>query len=116
MTVALVRGILARMSGPPYISLFDLQLATGLPFRWLDRAAKDGRIPSIRIGRRLFFDLDAVRAALASRADQKATPDSNSTAAPLGGFRKPDENPVRRPTGEPLPSASGFRPGHKDID
>lgn len=39
-----------------------------LPVRWLRTEALAGRIPSLEIGRRILFNLDAVRAALAKRA------------------------------------------------
>jgi excisionase family DNA binding protein len=39
-----------------------------LPRDWLRREAAHGRIPCLRVGRRLLFSLSAVAAALAERA------------------------------------------------
>lgn len=39
-----------------------------LPVLWLKGEAASGRIPSLRVGRRLLFNVDAVREALAERA------------------------------------------------
>ncbi len=41
-----------------------------LPVRWLKAEAEAGRIPHLRIGRRLMFNLQAVRKALLDRAEQ----------------------------------------------
>ena len=40
----------------------------GLSMAWLGREARDGRIPSFKVGRRMLFDSDAVEAALIERA------------------------------------------------
>lgn len=48
-----------------FMSSRELARITGLPKRWLEREAAAGRIPSIRAGRRLMFDVNLVRAALA---------------------------------------------------
>jgi excisionase family DNA binding protein len=53
--------------------------------KWtLYRLASKGRIPSVRIGRRLMFELDAVIAALRVPARIEASPVQPSTAAPVG--------------------------------
>jgi hypothetical protein len=49
---------------------------TGLPLAWLRREAKAGRIPSLRVGRRMLFDSEAVTVALAdmSRPEKEGRP------------------------------------------
>lgn len=49
-------------------SLYALALELRLPRQWLFLEAKAGRLPCLRVGRRLLFNLDAVRQALAKRA------------------------------------------------
>jgi excisionase family DNA binding protein len=46
----------------------ELAKQLGLPLRWLAEEAKEGRLPSLRIGRRLFFHEHAVKEALLERA------------------------------------------------
>lgn len=41
----------------------------GLAVAWLRSEARAGRLPSITAGRRLLFDIELVRAALAQRAE-----------------------------------------------
>lgn len=43
-----------------FITLGELSDRTGLPVAWLKREASVGRLPSVTIGRRRMFDLDAV--------------------------------------------------------
>jgi len=50
------------------INIQELSLRTALPLRWLKAEALAGRIPCLRIGKRLLFNLTAVQAALATRA------------------------------------------------
>ena len=45
-----------------------LAAALRLPALWLKAEADAGRIPCLRVGRRLLFNLDAVKATLAERA------------------------------------------------
>ncbi len=52
------------------LSLPDLADYLQLPRKWLRDAAFDGRIPSLKIGRRLVFNTEAVQGALASLAAQ----------------------------------------------
>ena len=52
------------------IALIGLAALLRLPRAWLRAEALAGRIPCLRVGRRLLFDPDAVRAALARRAAQ----------------------------------------------
>jgi hypothetical protein len=48
-----------------YTSIVGLADKFGLPLAWLRREARAERIPSLRVGRRLLFDPEAVAAALA---------------------------------------------------
>ena len=50
------------------ITLIGLARQTCLPREWLRQEALAGRLPCLRIGRMLLFDLPAVQAALAERA------------------------------------------------
>lgn len=51
------------------VSLVELADTLGLPVRWLHGEAVAGRIPSLRVGRRMFvFNAQAVESALAERA------------------------------------------------
>lgn len=62
-----MHGLPSRMSKDKLLSLGELAERTGLPMAFLRREAVVGAIPSIRAGRQLFFDHDAVRRALAGR-------------------------------------------------
>jgi hypothetical protein len=53
---------------PIPISLLRLARETHLPRLWLREEALAGRIPCLRVGRRLLFNLSAVQAVLAERA------------------------------------------------
>lgn len=44
----------------------------GLPIAWLRAEAFDGRVPCLRSGRRLFFNIEAVEQALLHRRPQPA--------------------------------------------
>jgi hypothetical protein len=46
----------------------------GVTRDWLLQEAKAGRLPHLRIGRRLIFNVDAVTEAIASRAAELPTP------------------------------------------
>jgi len=48
-----------------FISLPELAQLLGLPASWLRRAALDGKIPHLPVGRRVMFDPSAVEKALA---------------------------------------------------
>ena len=50
------------------VKLVTLSRELRLPVGWLRAEADAGRIPCLRVGRRLLFDRAAVTAALASRA------------------------------------------------
>jgi excisionase family DNA binding protein len=50
------------------LSLFQLAERTRLPQRWLRQEALEGRLPCLRVGRMLRFNLAAVEEALARRA------------------------------------------------
>jgi excisionase family DNA binding protein len=50
------------------ISLQRLAAHLRLPREWLRREALDGRLPCLRVGKRLLFNVAAVEEALAARA------------------------------------------------
>ena len=50
------------------VPLDALATLLGVPRTWLSGEARAGRLPCLRIGRRLLFDPRAVRAILADRA------------------------------------------------
>lgn len=50
------------------LSIVGLSQATKLPAAWLRAEALAGRLPCLEVGRRLLFDLDAVKKALSARA------------------------------------------------
>jgi len=54
-----------------YLRLSQLAHATRLPAAWLKREADAGRLPCVRAGRRLMFNLDAVVRALDARRESK---------------------------------------------
>jgi hypothetical protein len=57
------------MNHPPcLLNLGQLALALQLPLYWLEAEATAGRIPCLRIGRCLRFNVGAVEQALAERA------------------------------------------------
>jgi hypothetical protein len=49
-------------------NLHELAFDLRLPVRWLEAMAREGVIPSMRVGRRLLFNISAVRIALANAA------------------------------------------------
>jgi hypothetical protein len=53
-----------------FVSICELADSTGLPVLWLKREAESGRIPSIRVERRRFFDKAAVLKALTNKTSQ----------------------------------------------
>lgn len=55
-------------TSPSPIGVAELAARLKLPIRWIKVEAKAGRLPHLRVGRRLLFNLDAVNAALARRA------------------------------------------------
>lgn len=44
----------------------------GVPEAWLKREGREGRVPCLRAGRRLLFDVEAVERALSERAENQA--------------------------------------------
>lgn len=48
-----------------FISLPELAQVLGLPVTWLRRAAREGKLPHLLVGRRLMFDPAAVEQVLA---------------------------------------------------
>ncbi len=58
-------------SAPPQCSFVPLRCAAqrlGVPISFLRGEAEAGRLPHLRVGRRVLFDLAAVEAALRSRS------------------------------------------------
>lgn len=56
------------------ITIKELTEQTGLPVAWIKREADEGRLPCIHVGRRRYFDAEAVEAALIERQN-KGMPD-----------------------------------------
>jgi hypothetical protein len=63
------------------LTLRRLATASRLPQRWLKQEAAAGRLPCLRVGRKLLFSLEAVKAHLARRA---ATERAGQGAVPPG--------------------------------
>ena len=65
-----------------FLSAASAAARLGLPKAWLMNEADAGRLPCLRIGRRMLFNIDAVERALSARAagqhgdDGKAVPDA----------------------------------------
>lgn len=55
-----------------FISVHRAAFHLGVPVAWLRREAIAGRVPCLRAGRRLFFELDVVRHALLARGADNA--------------------------------------------
>lgn len=53
---------------PTYVSLSELADRTGLPLRWLRAEVNAGRLPSLKVNRRLLIPLAEAEARLAARA------------------------------------------------
>ena len=51
----------------PFVPVSTVAHRTGLPVDWLRREAKDCRLPALKVGSRMFFNLAAVEAALFER-------------------------------------------------
>ncbi len=62
---------------PKLVTVLGLAGHLKLPASWLKAQAQAGRIPSLRVGRRLLFNPDAVERVLLERArqDQEASGD-----------------------------------------
>ena len=52
-----------------FVSLRQAAASLGVPFSWLESEAKAGRIPHLKPGRRLLFNIEAVAEALLERAE-----------------------------------------------
>lgn len=55
-----------------YVSLINAARKLGLPMAWLRREAGAGRVPVLRVGRRLLFNVEAVEVALLARTPGEA--------------------------------------------
>ena len=53
------------------VNVHGLAERLGLPASWLEQEAERGRIPVLRVGRHLRFDVRAVEATLIERARQQ---------------------------------------------
>jgi len=62
------------MEQQPLTNLAGLAIALNLPRDWLRSAADAGQIPCLRIGRKLRFNVNAVRHALATLAGERPSP------------------------------------------
>jgi hypothetical protein len=58
----------AAAAGSAPVNLIGLAARTHLPAAWLRAEALAGRLPCLRVGRKLLFNVEAVRAALYERA------------------------------------------------
>lgn len=54
-----------------FVPLRQAALNLGLPIVWLQAEAKAGRIPNLKVGRRMYFNCEAVKAELISQATVK---------------------------------------------
>lgn len=62
------------------VGLYALSVSLGLPRNWLRDEALAGRIPCLKVGKRLLFNRDAVERTLLERAgavDQEARSDAS---------------------------------------
>lgn len=66
------------------VTLRELAARVGLPRQWLKQEAAAGRLPCLRVGRTLRFNVEAVESALARRAAEPRTcpPGQSSEARP----------------------------------
>lgn len=56
---------------PDIIRLRQLARQLRIPVVWLKKEAEDGRLPHLKVGRQLLFNMRAVERALAERAAQE---------------------------------------------
>lgn len=70
------------MSDARFTSVRAAARRLGVPEAWLKREAREGRVPVLRAGRRLLFDVAAVEQTLAERAQEAHQP------AAAGGGRR----------------------------
>lgn len=59
-------------TAPQFVSITEASRRFGVPITWLKAEVEAGRIPSLRVGRRLLFNLESVEQALLDRAQQRA--------------------------------------------
>lgn len=57
-----------KLDHTSFVPITTLAYRTGLSASWLKAEARAGRIPSLRMGRRRMFNIDAVEAAILERA------------------------------------------------
>lgn len=75
------RGMSISQTTRPFVSLSRAATALGLPAPWLREEARAGRVPHLRIGRRLLFSPSAVEESLLQRAARQVEGDEASTEA-----------------------------------
>ena len=63
----------APVTSEPLLGSEQLAAALGLPASWVEQAAREGRIPSIRCGRYVRFSRSAVEAVLTRSGSGSAT-------------------------------------------
>jgi DNA-binding transcriptional MerR regulator len=59
------------MNSNRLVRLDELSDLTGLPAKWLREESDAGRLPTLRAGRRRYFDPDEVRRLLAERSREE---------------------------------------------
>jgi hypothetical protein len=59
---------MTAMQQEPFVSLLAAAQSLGVPAAWLKREAKAGRIPHLKAGCRILFNLQLVERALLERA------------------------------------------------
>ena len=64
----------AQNGDPDLIDAPELAARLDLPAAWVRRQAREGRLPSLRFGRRVFFNLPAVIEALREHAQRREPP------------------------------------------
>ncbi len=62
------------MATQTFLTAHQLSKHTGFPVAWLRREARARRLPSIRAGNRLLFDVDGVEHELKQRAAKPGRP------------------------------------------
>lgn len=56
---------------PEFVNLGRASALLGVPKSWLKRQALKGEVPALQVGRRLMFNVEAVRETLLDRADRE---------------------------------------------
>ena len=64
------------MSGARFTNATEAAHKLGVPIAWLRHEARAQRVPMLRAGRRMLFDVHAVAKALEQRAGRQVVPDA----------------------------------------